>query len=485
MSLRWRLVLWYGALCALLLMSVIAFSYAAYERSLYDDIDRALITTVGHMTQMITAGNVTLEESVGGYPIVLRVYQQELLVMASPSAHDAPLVDPRNVLSHPGGPAFNALGYLAPQTRSIIPLPNSAFSVASNASGRWRVYVATAPGPNHTSPGYVVALTPLAQVDASLSRLGSLLILICLVGLFAELVGSYLVVHSAFNMVNRMTGAAQAIATSQDFSRRLPIKHEHDEVARLAATLNTMLSSLQTAHSAQQRFVSDASHELRAPLTAMQANLDLIRRHPEISAAERDEAFAEVERESGRLTRLVADLLALARADAGVTLKHQPVDLDALLLEVFRMAHSLAHGQRVTLEPFEPVQALGDEDRLKQLTLILLDNAIKYTPTDGQITVGVRRVSGDGRNTNPTDSQALAEIVVRDTGVGISPEALPHVFERFYRADPARGRDPGGTGLGLPIAQWIAEQHGGSLTLHSTPGQGTTALVILPVAPGK
>jgi len=474
--------LWYGALCALLLIVVFAFSYAAYERSLYDDIDRALITTVGHTNEMVSGGDVTLKESIGGYAIVVRVYQQDRLTIASPSAHDAPLVDPRAVISHPGGPAFNALGYLAPQSPAIIPLPNSAFSVVRNASGRWRTYVASFLMIEHgqTSRGYVVALTPLAQVDASLSRLSNLLIVIGLLGLLVELAGSALVVRSAFNMVNRMTDTAQAIARSRDFSRRLPLVHTHDEVARLASTLNTMLNSLQSAHTAQQRFVSDASHELRAPLTAMQANLDLLRRHPEISAAERDEAFAEVERESGRLTRLVADLLALARADAGVGLKRQSVDLDALVLEVFRTARVLAHGQEVTLEPFEPVQVVGDEDRLKQLALILLDNALKYTPAGGRVTIGVRRASPDERD---ADRHAQAEIVVRDSGVGISAEDLVHVFERFYRADPARGRDPGGTGLGLPIAQWIAEQHGGSLTLESTPGQGTSARVRLPISP--
>lgn len=483
MSLQLRLVLWYGALCALLLMSVIAFSYASYERSLYDDIDRALITVVGHTTQMATVGDVTLKESSGGYPIMLRVYemdQQDVrLTVASTGANDAPLVDPQTVLSHPGGPAFNALGYLAPPARNITPLQGSAFGVAQNASGRWRVYVAPfhAVYQGHAGLGYIVALTPLVQVDAALTRLSDLLIVICLVGLIAELVGSWLVVRSAFSMVNRMTDTAQSIASSRDFSRRIPIARARDEVARLAQTLNTMLNSLQSAHALQQRFVSDASHELRAPLTAMQANLDLIRRHPEAPAAERDEAFAEVERESGRLTRLVADLLALARADAGVTLKRQSVDLDALLLDAFRTARALAHGQEVTLEPFEPVQVMGDEDRLKQLMLILLDNAFKYTPADGRVTLGVRRLAPDAGHT-----EAQAEILVSDTGVGVNADDLPHVFERFYRADPARGRDPGGTGLGLPIAQWIVEQHGGSVTLQSAPGQGTIARVRLPLA---
>jgi two-component system OmpR family sensor kinase len=172
------------------------------------------------------------------------------------------------------------------------------------------------------------------------------------------------------------------------------------------------------------------------------------------------------------LTRLVADLLALARADAGVPLKQHTIDLDMVVLDAFRSARQLARGQKLLLDPFEPAQVVGDEDRLKQLVLILLDNALKYTLTNRKITLGLERL------------ESSVKIIVRDTGVGIAPEDLPHVFERFYRADPGRSRDPGGTGLGLPIAQWIAEQHGGKITLESQPAQGTLVTIVLPL-PGK
>jgi signal transduction histidine kinase len=140
-----------------------------------------------------------------------------------------------------------------------------------------------------------------------------------------------------------------------------------------------------------------------------------------------------------------------------------------VVLEAVGSARQLAHGQVLTLARFEPVQLRGEEDRLKQLLLIVLDNALKYTPAGGKVTVGLWRDGDD------------AEIMVRDTGVGIPEDDLPHVFERFYRADPARGRDPGGTGLGLPIAQWIARQHGGHIEIASRVGAGTTVTVRLPV----
>jgi len=230
-----------------------------------------------------------------------------------------------------------------------------------------------------------------------------------------------------------------------------------------------MLASLETAYSTQQRFVADASHELRAPLTAIQGNLELLRRQRTMSDADREEALTELGRESARLSRLVADLLTLARADAGIALRRCPLDLDTLVLDAFREARHLSRGQALKLDPFESARVEGDEDRLKQLLLILLDNALKYTPSDGQVTLGLCR-----RGT-------YVEVRVRDTGVGIAPEDLPHVFERFYRADPARNRDLGGTGLGLPIARWIAEQHEGEVRLESQPEQGTTAIVRLPL----
>jgi signal transduction histidine kinase len=265
-----------------------------------------------------------------------------------------------------------------------------------------------------------------------------------------------------------MTQTAQTIALSHNLSSRIESPPHLDELGQLAMTFNELLESVETAYHVQQRFVSDASHELRAPLTAIQGNLELLRRQSTMSGVEREEALTEVERESTRLTRLVADLLVLARADAGITLKSCPVDLDAVALEAFREARHLSDGQTLSLDPFEPARVEGDEDRLKQLILILLDNALKYTPANGKVTLGLHRRETD------------VEIVVRDTGVGIAPEDLPLVFERFYRADPARSRDPGGTGLGLPIARWIVEQHDGEIMLTSQPGRSTTVTVHLP-----
>ncbi|WP_027892025.1 PAS domain S-box protein [Calidithermus chliarophilus] len=220
---------------------------------------------------------------------------------------------------------------------------------------------------------------------------------------------------------------------------------------------------------AQKRFVSDAAHELRAPLMAIQGNLQLLLRFEGIDGRERREALSDAAREAERLSRLVNDMLALARGDAGLRLRLGPVRLDRVLGEAFATLKGLGNGHRLELGPLPALTVPGDADRLKQLALQLLENALKYTPAGG--TVRLELDPGEG----------YAEFRVSDTGVGIAPEDLPHVFERFWRADPSRSRDAGGTGLGLSIAQWIVEQHGGRIWLQSELGRGTTAFVRLPL----
>jgi len=471
MSIRLRLALWYGGLFALVLLLVTVLSYAFHVRGHYDDRDRALITSAGHM--VVEAGTMPngphLLEGRGGLEVGFRLYSPDGTLRERTAGVEAlPPLDPRTVLAEPSGPPYDVIARLSPPLVASDEPVDGAFGVLVSLEQRWRVYVL----PIHQGSaivGYLETLTPLGRLDASIAAYRTLLLALGVAGLAAALLGGWAIAGGALRPLADMTETAGTITHSRDLSHRISTPQHHDELGRLAATFNAMLASIETAYGAQQRFVSDASHELRAPLTAIQGNLELLRRHPEMPATDRDEALAEVERETNRLTRLVADLLALARADAGVTLPQRPVELDMVVLDTFRMARQLATGQELALEPFEPVQVAGDEDRLKQLVLILIDNALKYTPAGGHVTLGLRR---DG---------ATAEILVRDSGVGIAQDDLGRVFERFYRADPARGRDPGGTGLGLPIARWIARQHGGDIALESTPGQGTAAIIRLPI----
>jgi signal transduction histidine kinase len=232
-----------------------------------------------------------------------------------------------------------------------------------------------------------------------------------------------------------------------------------------------MLARLETLFQAQQRLVADVSHELRTPLTTIQGNLDLLRRGAADDLITRGEALRTIGDQTTRMRRLINDLLLLAQADAGLKLRLQPVELDTLLLEVYREAQVMAQSQGVSVRLGAEDQALvqGDGDRLRQLLLNLVDNAIKYTSAGGQVTLGLSRSDG------------WAQVTVSDTGVGIAAEDLPHIFERFYRADRSRGRS-GGSGLGLSIAEWIAQAHGGRIQVTSQVGKGSTFTVWLPEA---
>jgi len=472
MSIRLRLALCYGALFAVIIPLLTFLSYAIHARGQYDDLDRALVVSAGHAAAEAAASSSGphLFQGRGDLEIALRLYSSNGILEESSLGTEAlPSVDPRVVLRAPAGPAYDALAQLVPPLLTLSPSPaGGAFGLLVTPAQRWRLYVLPLYGTGRSS-GSIEALTPLGRVDASIRAFQLTLPVLGLMSLLVALVGSWAIAGNALRPIAKMIQTAQSIALSRDLSRRVETSAHQDELARLAVTFNEMLSNIETAYQAQQRFVSDASHELRAPLTAIQGNLELLSRHWEMPEAERKEALTEIERESTRLSRLVADLLVLARADAGVSLKRCSADLDAVVLEAFREARHLAQGQALTLDPFEPARVEGDEDRLKQLFLILLDNALKYTPPTGRVTLGLHRRESD------------IVIVVRDTGVGIPPEDLPHVFERFYRADPARSRDPVGTGLGLPIARWIVEQHDGALTLESQLGQGTTVTVHLPL----
>lgn len=470
MSLRLRLALWYGGLTGLVVFVVGLLTYAAHTRGHYDEMDYTLYTSAEHIAQEYELGGASLPPVGAKAPIsqslAVRIYDPAGgIVGESSAAGPAPDVDPAGTLAAPPGPPFDPVAAIAP--------PMAAPSVAVGAFGlsevkggdRWRYYVRPFLGSRY----YLVVAESLARLDASVAQFRWLVALLTLGGAAITLAAGWLLARRALRPVSSLQETAATIAHSRNFQRRVRVGSTQDELGKLASTFNEMLASLEEAYHAQQRFVSDASHELRAPLTAIQGNLDLLERIPNMPPEERQEAIGEASREARRLARLVADLLALARADAGVATRRDPVELDRSLLEAMGSARHLARGQRLEVSEVEPVVVLGDQDRLKQLFLLLLDNAIKYTPSGGSVTAGLRRDEG------------YAEINVVDTGIGIAPEDLPNVFDRFYRADPARGRDPGGTGLGLPIAKWIVEQHRGEIAISSKQGRGTTVTLRFPL----
>jgi two-component system, OmpR family, sensor kinase len=334
--------------------------------------------------------------------------------------------------------------------------------------------------------GAVIVGERLTTMHETLASLRQVLLVASALGLALALAGGWVLAGRALRPVDRVTAAAAAIATGDgtatSLSSRLAVPPTDDELSRLSATFNAMLDRLQASFRAQERFVGDASHELRTPLTAIRGNVDVLLRQSrlsgrELGATDLAPALDDIRRESDRMRRLLDDLLLLARADADAgkdpadttTIRHETVRLDEIAADAVRSAAALASGQVLELEAPRGVQVPGDPDRLHQLVMILLDNAIRHTPPGGRIRVAVASTA-DGQ----------ARIAVRDEGEGIAPEHLPHLFERFYRADGARGRSSGGTGLGLAIAQAICRAHGGDISVTSAPDQGATFLVTLP-----
>lgn len=475
-SIRFRLALWYGALCALALVTVSLLSYSVYARSQYLILDRILILSTNHAAAgVIAAGrSYVLNAERDSLEVLLRLYAPDgTLRQTSPGGPDIPPTSPTAPLRAPAGPAYDWLARLAPMSApDIKPRANAAFGIVRFDGQRWRRYVVRLDR-GGLPVAYVEALTPLGRLDNAVAHLRNLLFGLGLASVAVVVGLGWALAGSALAPISRLTRTARDIAASRDTRRRVPTRGGRDELGRLATTFNEMLESLDAAAQSQQRFIADASHELRAPLAVMQGNLELLRRFPVMPASERAEVLVEAEREAARLSRLVNDLLLLARSDAGVPLRKRRVALHDLALEAFRDGTRLARGQVLQHQPGQALYVTGDPDRLKQLVLIVLENALKFTPEGKCVTLDVRARS----------DQAVIE--VHDEGVGIPEGDLPNIFQRFYRADPARSGDPGGTGLGLSIAQWIVRQHGGTIEVKSALGRGTTVTVELPLAPGN
>jgi two-component system OmpR family sensor kinase len=323
--------------------------------------------------------------------------------------------------------------------------------------------------------------TSFAEVPAQL-LLGTVFLLAPLVLLVSLGVAYWLAGHT-FKPVDQLINEVEAITDGRSLHRRVPTDEADEELSRLADTLNRMIGRLQTSFGALRRFTADASHELKTPLTVVRADVERAM-HPGAAGNERMEALEEAMQEIARMSDLVDSLLTLARADEGrFDLHREPLHLEPLIRDVFETAVILGEdaGVTVSLPLVEDAVVLGDSTRLRQLFLNLITNAIKYTPRDGHVEMTLSL-----RNNNEVG------FAVRDTGVGIAAADLPHVFDRFWRADRARSRrivgdgtgvERGGFGLGLSIAQWIAQAHGGSLTAQSRLGRGSIFTVLLPIVP--
>ncbi len=322
--------------------------------------------------------------------------------------------------------------------------------------------------PDGIRVGYIAWADSTRSLQDLLTTVSAALIIGGALVIGLALAGGLILARRALAPVSDVTETARAISLSGDFAARVEMGRAGDEVSELAVAFNEMLEALEHNHQTLQRFLGDASHQLRTPLTTIRANLELGQR-PDLPAEERQAILADARDEAERMGRLIGDLLALARAESGARLVMGPVELDALLVESVRRERLAEPHVRMSLSLVEAAIVDGDRDRLRDLFGILLENAARYTPAGGSVVVAL--AVRDGR----------ATVRVEDTGIGLDEADRDRLFERLYRGARARKMRPAGTGLGLAIARWIVEAHAGSIELANRTGEGTVATVTLPV----
>ena len=317
-------------------------------------------------------------------------------------------------------------------------------------------------------PYVLIAVGSLDAVTADLAVVRNVIYVALPLAVLLAGIGGFILATKSLAPLRWMADQARTI-TDKNLHSRLDIGAANDELQLLSKSFNELLSRLDRSFETMRRFVADASHELRTPIAIIRGEAD-VALNQERRPAEYRDSLAIIQDEARRLSRLIDDLLNLARADSGhVTLRIEEFYFSDLLADCCRSLHIVADAKRITLEcrcP-EDVSFSGDQELLRRLILNLLDNAIRYTPEGGKISVELERNGGELR------------LQVADTGVGIDPEAAGHVFERFYRGDQARSRQNGGFGLGLSIVRWIAESHNGTVEVVSKPGKGSTFTVLL------
>ena len=475
MSIRLRLTLVYSAILALTLIVFGAALYTIQAQTTLDALKRdikrgsdriaaAVLWSYQHPTQPQPE---PMPDQMP--PVPFETFSSDTAFQGLREREIVRVLDIRgNLVASPFGVVEEALP-LSDTGLQILRGQSEWWEFSSSDNGRLLIYNRPILSEGHAVFIVQVARS-LAERDQSLAVLGTTLLIASLLTIVIAFGIGWVISGLTLRPIHRITQTAQAIGNESDFSRRVDYSGPNDEIGQLAKTFNSMLSRLQEAYqrvsqalSMQREFVADVSHELRTPLTTVRGNLDLLRRDPPLAEADQDDVLTDLVDESDRLIRLVNELLILARADAGRNLVQEPVEVHPLIEEACRQAQQLDEERKIVTS-VQDFTVLGDRDALKQVVLILLDNALKHT--QGPITVSAAS-AGD-----------QVEISVQDTGPGIPPDMLLHVFDRFYRGET----DPSvsGFGLGLPIAKALVEGQGGTIAIESQPDSGSVVRVLLP-----
>jgi signal transduction histidine kinase len=459
MSLRWRLAAGIILAFSLTLAVIFVTVQFALQRILTSDLDDGLADDARRVhAQVAIAGDVNDQRLVN-----------EIQANASIREGQTPFI---TVIRNTDGTAVRWTPGVQEQNLALTPAELNR--VLEGDDLKWTVDL---PGDKEyrirtealIRGGQTVGVVQVARVTESVTDpvniLLGILIAEGLVATALAVIAGIWLSRGAVKPLQKVVDVAAEIQAS-DLTRRIGASGEPAEVQKLADTFDAMLERLDYAFQEQRNFVMDVSHELRTPLTVLKGNIDVMLMDPQLDAESREQ-YERMSGEVARLIRLTSNLLYMASADAGREPERKPVDLDVVCLEVLRQSRDLRHDVRVALGKEDQVSVLGDRDQLKQMVLNLVENAIKYTPPGGEVTLSFRR--------NGTH----AEVLVADTGPGIPPEVVPHIFQRFYRGNQ-RGL-MGGTGLGLAIADRIARTHGGEIRVESQVGKGTVFAVSLPI----
>jgi two-component system, OmpR family, sensor kinase len=472
MSIRLRLTLLYSAILALTLILFGAILYTIQARSTLD----ALKSDLQQSGENIAKAALWMHQRPAPPPptdrqppMSFEMFSDSPTFQGLREREIVRILDASgSLIASPSGAVQDALPLSAAGLRALQN-QTAWWEIAAGQNGRLLIYNLPV-----VSGGELISIVqvarPLAERDNSLAVLSTTLIVASVLTILVAFGIGWVMAGVTLRPIHTITRTAQEIGNESDFSRRVDYKGPNDEIGQLATTFNAMLSRLQEAYqrvnqtlNMQRQFVADVSHELRTPLTTVRGNLALLRRNPPLPETEQADVLADLVEESDRLIRLVNDLLVLARADAGRSLVLGAVQLQPIVGEACRHARQL-DPEREIVEATQEITAVGDRDAVKQVLLILLDNALKYS--QGKITVA----------TGVVGNQAV--ISVRDEGPGIAPEVVEHVFERFYRGDP--NPNVPGFGLGLPIAKSLVEEQDGVITIESEVGRGSVVRLFLP-----